>query len=349
MRFIKEKIDTLSKCYSIAPLCGNKTWRFLVAAEKHDPCYLYDEEGNRLETVWTAPGGVMTMVQVPGNEDQFLATHKFYSPNDSAEAKIVIATRKAMNDWDIRTLVEAPFVHRFGLLSRNGKNYLIVCCLKSGHECREDWSKPGKTFFAELPSDLSQFSESYQLKLELLKEEMGHNHGYSYYCDNGVDTAIISCDSGVFQFIPPERENSTWEIKQLYDQAVSDAVLVDFDGDGVPELGCIAPFHGDQLYICRKNNTGEYEKAWDFGEPCEMLHSTWPCTLSGKPAWIVGYRKGKRDLMVLTFENGTYKTELIDSDCGSANVFKFVDSNGSEKIISANRETDEVAMYTVRG
>ena len=115
--FVKKKsICELEKCYSIAPFQQNGEPRFLVAAEKHAPCYLFSENGEKLETVWTEPGGVMTMQQVPGREDQFLATHKFYSPNDSAEARIVIATRRGENGWQIRTLVEAPFVHRFGIL-----------------------------------------------------------------------------------------------------------------------------------------------------------------------------------------------------------------------------------------
>jgi len=40
--------------------------RILVAAEKHDPCLLFDLEGNQVDQVWDEPGGVMTMVQVPG-------------------------------------------------------------------------------------------------------------------------------------------------------------------------------------------------------------------------------------------------------------------------------------------
>lgn len=349
MNIQKHIIGKLNKCYSIAPLYGEYGCRFLVAAEKNDPCYLFSEDGSKLETVWSEPGGVMTMAQVPGKENQFLATQKFYSPNDSAEAKIVVATRRAENDWQVRTLVNAPFVHRFGILSRNGANYLLICCLKSGHSCKDDWSQPGRTFAALLPDDLDQLGEGSPLALTLLKDNMCHNHGYSMYCDNGIETGIVSCDSGVYQFIPPASVGGSWQIRQLYDQPVSDAVLCDFDQDGCPELGCIAPFHGDQLYICHQTEDGGYKKVWQFPEYAEMLHATWACSIQGKPAWIVGHRKGKRNLMLVTYEDGDYRTTLIDQDCGSANAFHFVNRSGQDIILSANRETDEIAMYQVDG
>ena len=76
MRYIKKTIDSLEKCYSLAPLTVNGEPRLLVAAEKQDPCYLYALDGTRLETVWDEPGGVMTMAAVPGMDGTFLATQK---------------------------------------------------------------------------------------------------------------------------------------------------------------------------------------------------------------------------------------------------------------------------------
>lgn len=94
MKINKKVLGNLTKCYSIAPLMYNGKQHILVAAEKHDPCYLFDEEGNKVDTVWEEPGGVMSMVQVPGSNGVFLATHKLINLNNIWRCSVKAKRRK---------------------------------------------------------------------------------------------------------------------------------------------------------------------------------------------------------------------------------------------------------------
>ena len=212
MKVEKKVISNLNKCYSITDITVEGKPCFLVAAEKKDPCYLFSESGELLETVWTEPGGIMTMTPVPGTDGQFLSTHEFFSPNDSLNARIVLVTRKEKNVWERKTICYAPFVHRFGILKRGGVNYIIVCCLKTGHEFKNDWRFPGACFGAELPKDLSALDEDHPLELKLIKGGMLQNHGFAKFSHGGHDAALVGCEQGSFIFDPPAVRGADWTV-----------------------------------------------------------------------------------------------------------------------------------------
>ena len=352
MKIEKKVISNLNKCYSLSEITVEGQHCFLVAAEKTDRCILFSEDGTELETVWEKPGGVMTMTPVPGTDGQFLATHRFYSPNDGKDAKIVIATRKSKGNWEIRTLCETPFVHRFGILRRGGVNYLLVCCLKTGHEYKNDWRFPGACFGAELPADLSEFNENNLLPLDLIADGMLKNHGFAKINHGGHDAALIGCEEGTVLIDPPAVLGAEWEVDQILSTPSSDSVLLDFDGDGKLELGFISPFHGNALVIYHLDEHDNYVPQWKLPLPeaqTEMLHATWTCELFGKPTWLVGWRKGTKDTIAITWdaEAGDYHIDYIDKNTGCANILHFKDKDGKDIIIGANREIDEVAYYTV--
>lgn len=339
----KKILAELEKCYSIAPLRYKDQDHILVAAEKTDRCILFDLDGKEEETVWEGPGGVMTMVQVPGTDGQFLATHKFYSPNDSKEAKIVIVTPEN-GKWEVRTLADLPFVHRFDILESDGKHYLIACCLKSGHEYKDDWSSPGKVYAALLPDDLSAFQEDHQLPLEVIKEDMCKNHGYYRVTKNGKMSSLVCSESGVFRFYPPTENKESWTIETLLDTPASDAILIDLDGDGKEELLVLSPFHGDTVCIYREKEDGRYELVYEHPEKMEFLHAIWGGEIQGKPAVVIGHRKGNRDLLKFFWKDEAYQAEVVDRDCGPANAYGF-HRDGKDYLVSTNREINEIAMY----
>ena len=86
MKATKKVIGSLEKCYALGTFDYEGVPHVVAAAEKKNPCYSFDLQGNLCDTLWEGPGGVMTMEQAPGSDGAFIATHEFYSPNDSARA-----------------------------------------------------------------------------------------------------------------------------------------------------------------------------------------------------------------------------------------------------------------------
>ena len=352
MKVEKKVIANLNKCYAMGEVTYKGEHCFVVAAEKNDPCYLFAEDGTVISKLWDAPGGVMTITTVPGTEAQFLCTRQFYSPNDGFKARIEIVNIKDDGSCDISTLCYAPFVHRFGVLTRGGHNYIVVCCIKGGMEFKNDWSFPGATYGAELPADLSQFKDGKTLELKLLKGNMLKNHGFSKFNYGGYEAALVGSEEGSFIFAPPAVSGADWEVTQVLSVPSSDSVLIDLDGDGKNELGVISPFHGNSLTIYHQDEHGNFAPQWKYAAPeasTEMLHATWACNMLGKPTWIVGWRKGTKDTIAITWdaEACNYKTEFIDQNTGCANALHFVDKDGVDIVVGTNREIDEVAYYKI--
>lgn len=347
MKVEKKIVGQLEKCYSIAPLHYKGKDHILVAAEKQDPCLLLDLDGKQEDIVWTGPGGTMSMVQVPDTDGQFLATHKFYSPNDSKEAKIVVVSPDNQGKWDVKTLAELPFVHRFDIIRGGETRYIIACTIKSDHHYKDDWTSPGKVYAAELPDDLSGYSEEHQLEFRVIRDNLTKNHGYCKIEGDNTDIALVSSQEGVFQFIPPEKKEGEWKVAQLIQEPSSDAVMVDFDGDGVKELLTISPFHGDSVFIYKKH--GEiYEKVYTYPQPAEFSHAIFGGEICGIQAAVIGHRKGERNLILFYYdqEKKIYTTQILDTQAGAANVYKY-DVNGEERILATNREINEIAIYTL--
>ncbi|CEM60638.1 hypothetical protein DWQ65_12645 [Treponema phagedenis] len=343
----KKCIDTLSKCYAVSTLNFSGKDHLLVAAEKQDACNLYDLEGNKVSSVWDGPGGTMSIVPLSDFDGEFLATQKFYSPNDSAQSCIVhVKPKNNGAEWEVKKLLDMPFLHRFDILERNGYRYLILCTIKSEHHHKDDWSSPGKVYAVVLPNPFNPANvREEDLHITCIKDGLTKNHGYTKDIHNGVQTAIISAENGVFRFTPPEQPSGDWGIEQLINTPASDAIMADLNADGKKELLVISPFHGDALaiYECKD---GVYVKVYDYPEAAEFSHAIERATVAGKEYVFIGHRKGAKRLLAFYYdsEKGCYAADMLDENTGAANAC-FFKRNGKDCLAVTNREIDEIAVY----
>ena len=342
MIYKKQILKNLNKCYALSLITVNGLQHLLVAAEKNDPCYLFDLTGNCIETIWDDPGGVMTMVPVPETDGVFLSTQKFYSPNDSADAKLVCAKRDKRG-WNVTNIASLPFVHRFDIIPSGGVNYVIACTLKSDHEFKEDWRFPGKIWVGNLGEDPAD-----PLELSVLMEGLDHNHGYTRYIENGMYYGIVSCDQGVFRVTPPVTPGSEWSVKSILNNPASDALVIDIDQDGIPEIFTISPFHGDNVTIWHMDNAGKYQRVYTYPEKLPFLHAICGGDIYGRPTVYIGNRKGDQLLLGFCYskEKQEYIYEVVDRGRGAANCMLF-SREGHPALLAANRETDEIAIYDI--
>ncbi len=341
MQYKKQILAQLEKCYAVTLATVDGEPCLLAAAEKRNPCYRFRLDGTYVDSVWAEPGGVMTMVPVPDKDGVFLATHKFYSPNDSAEAKLVCA-KKEKDGWSVQTIAELPFVHRFDIIPRNGINYVLACSLKSDHKYKGDWRFPGKLRAGILSEDPGQ-----PLELKVIRENLTHNHGYTRYEENGLQYGIVSADEGVFQVAPPQNPGGEWEITRLLDSPCSDAVRLDLDRDGQAELLTLSPFHGDHIAIWHLDH-GQYQIAYEFPDHYPFLHAIYGGMVYGRPTVYVGNREEERLFMGIYYDTAAqqYTWEEVDRGCGPANCLLF-ERDGHPALLVTNREMDEVAVYDI--
>lgn len=348
MNYSKKVIAEMNLAYAIGTFDGADAKSFLVGVEKQGPIRRFALDGEPMETVSEGPGGVMTITQVPGRDDQFMATCEFFSPNFGGDtAHIRTYTRAADGSWSSSKLCDLPYVHRFGLLKgADGTTWVIACTIKGAcRRIKNDWQTPGAVWAGRLDEAGEAYDDQHQLPLVCLAGGQVQNHGFWYAPDRSY--ALVSTAAGVFRYVPPATADGEWDVKCLIVNPTSDICVGDFDGDGVEEILTISKFHGDTLSVWHATDDEDvYTCVWTDPERRNFLHAIWSGELAGKPCAVVGNRKEGRDLLRVHFVDGEYAVEQIDHDRGPANCWVINDGD-EQRIIAANRETNEVALYTV--
>lgn len=345
MKFEKKFLTEQNRCYAAGSIVYNGQRLALLATEGEGACYAYSGvDYDQQQVVWPAPGGTMTFVPLPGTNGEFLSVQKFFRMFQWEEATIVWVRPQADGTFLVKELFTLPYIHRFDVLeSASGQKYFIGCTLATSKETKDDWSNPGKIYVAELPEDLNT-----PIILNVLKEGLTQNHGYSRVIWNGRQAAMIGAREGAFVVTPPATSGAEWTIEQIMDWPVSDLAAIDIDQDGELEIATIEAFHGQYFRVYKKVN-GKYERIYEHPEVSEFYHVVSAVTLRGKPAFIGGCRRGKMQLFCLVAKPGqplAIDTILIEEGVGPSNI-SVINEESRDVIISANREKGEAALYFV--
>jgi hypothetical protein len=340
MKFTKKQMCHLPFCYAVSKTVLNRQTHILFAPDAEGPCYIFNSLTFVQQTVWETPGGTMSMVPLENKKGDFLAVQRFYPGFQAQNARIVHASFQG-HRWQVKTLFNLPYVHRFDILERAGIRYVVCCTLCTSKRFEEDWSSPGGIYAAELPSDINQ-----PIKLIQIAEGMTKNHGYWHFTKEGYEAALTSCEEGVFELTPPRIKGSNWIVNKVLDTPVSDLAVSDIDDDGDLELATIEPFHGSNFKVYRKTKRG-YASIFSYPQNLPFCHVVWGGRLRSKPVFIGGCRSGNRELFMLRWDSGKIMSETIDRGCGPANVM-VIPGREQDLLVAANREVGEGAVYLVQ-
>lgn len=281
------------------------------------------------------------MVPIAGSNGEFLAVQKFFRMFQWDEAKVVHVRPVSGGKYEVSDLLHLPYIHRFDLLPVDGRLHFIGCTLATTKDSKEDWTHPGQVWVGE-------YGGSGSLDVEVLQDGLTKNHGYSRLARNGALSSLVTCEQGAFEMTPPRHRQGQWTVEQFMDWPISDIAAVDIDGDGELEYATIEPFHGSHFRVYKKIG-GVFRKVYEHPEVSDFYHVVVGTTLTSRPVFIGGCRRGKQQLFyvhALSTDPLVLEAEIIDEGVGPSNVHVMHEA-GRDIIVSANREKAEATLYVV--
>jgi len=342
MKFEKQIIDDIFKCYSVNALSIDGKTHLLFAGEGPGVCNCYSGVGFKdKKIIWEGGGGTMSIVAIPDYDGYFFASKGFHSMVDAETSGIYLVRYKDGNFSEQR-IFDLPYLHRFDVLTIGNRRFFIGAALHSGKADKEDWSKPGKLFVAEIPQDLDG---EIQIQLQLLREDLTRNHGFNSGIWKGKESVFIASDEGVYAITPPHGKTRDWSVEQVFSHPVSDVAAIDLDDDGELEFALLSPFHGNQFDVVKKID-GEYKSVFSYEKELDFYHAIYADTFNGVPSFVIGARKGDMDLFLVQYDQKAqvFTSYLIDSGVGSSNA-RIIHTEDGDIIMSANRQIDQAAIY----
>lgn len=339
MQITKKHLADLPWVYAVTTISMDGKTYFLAASElegKGGSCLLIEPCSGRVYTLWDMPGGVMTLLPVPGERGAFLAIEAFY-PVFQSEQAVITKTVVDFTDNNVsvskRELCQLPFVHRIALLHEPDGLYLAAATLCSSKKFVEDWSDPGGLY-------IGAYGENIQL--EQVCSGLSKNHGMFVEAAAKGDVLWVGAQEGVLRC---QRNAGVWQTEMFMQEETSDLCIADIDGDGREEMAVIQGFHGDAVRVIKKQG----DACVTISElPVQFGHVVWAGNILGSMRLITASRGGKMELamhsVVAAPEKLCFETTILDIGVGSTQI-AVIDGVVSAEILAANHETGTVDLY----
>jgi hypothetical protein len=294
MTITHRTLARLERGYSISllPAGARQPPAFLAGSEGEDTLLFFDAPDYRPKVISRAPGGYISVCPlVQGGRRQVLATTMFKPGFNGADATIRLYPLDA-EECPASTLVAPlPYTHRITLVPNRGRPVLLASTLCAAKAHKEDWTQPGGIHLAAAPTDPTQ-----PWPLRQVVRGLNKNHGMDY-AELGRERRpgyLLSAMEGLFFMPVPEDLDGDWPLERISAEENSDAYAFDWDGDGVPEVFSISPFHGHRLSRHKHTSAG-----WErtvIHEDLSFGHIVWAGDLLGGPALLAGSRRDRREL-----------------------------------------------------
>jgi hypothetical protein len=342
MPFRKDVLSSIPKCYAAMGFVEQGQPKLIFAGEGQGALHVFSGDGFAVrDTVWEGGGGTMSIAALRGNDRAFLASRGFYSMVEARESTIEIV-RRAQGGYAHEPVARLPYLHRFGVIaSADERAWVVAATIAQSKESKEDWSRPGHLYVAQLPEDADR---PFTLKWTRLPGEYTKNHGFCTARHGAGECAYLCCEEGVYRVLPPGAGGADWSVHQILSIPASDIAAMDIDDDGEDELAIIQPFHGNRFSIYRRQGD-EYREIYAYPVRQDFYHAVCAARLGGEKLFIGGARRGAMQLFAIGWRNGRLDSFVIDENVGPSNV-AVLNLEDRDILLSANRQIDEAAIYS---
>ena len=233
MKILKKSLMEMPSPYTVSKInCNNET-HIMAATEERGPTYLLSPPNWEPSLAWVGPGGVMGIEQIQGSKLSVAYIAQSFAGFHSEEAVIGLATpQKGIDErWQTDFKVKLPFVHRISIVQVSGQNVIIAATICTGKDNADDWSKPGDIYIIPVSLNTNDSWDIMKLKCPIKK-----NHGLFKTELHNKQIVYISGEEGIFELVVPDKIESPWIIKKIFEKEVSDLFYYDVDNDGHEDL-----------------------------------------------------------------------------------------------------------------